>query len=331
MKIDVHWHYLPHEYVDRIRRGEGSPRDQIVAGEQGAEWLHTPSQTYPLTPELYQPEAQVRELDRRGLDLAAVSVAPTLFNYNGDVKQTLALHRMANDSIADMMAAYPGRFAGLATVPLQAPSLAIAELERAMLVKGLRGVEIGSNVGGRNLDEDDFLVFFQRCAQLGAFIFVHPTAVLGIERLRRYYLNNIFGNPSDTAVAVASLIFGGVYDAAPGLTCCFAHGGGTFPLLIGRWDHGFQERAECKVRISRRPREYLSQVYVDSLVHDDRLRRYIIDTVGADHMLVGSDLPYDMGDSEPVQTIERMPGLDDRERQLILGDTAARLLKLDVR
>ena len=319
---------MPEEYVQSIR-GENHPwTEAVVRDDEGHEWLTGGLFRHPLLPEFYEPGAQVRELNRRAVDAAAVSPVPTLFYYDLDGDKTLALHRMVNDRIADLVAAYPDRFVGLATVPLQSPALAVMELERAMLVKGLRGVEIGTNIGGRNLDEAEFRPFFRRAVELGAFVFIHPIAVLGADRLRRYYLTNLIGNPTDTAVAIASLIFGGVYDQLPGLTCCFAHGGGSFPMLIGRWDHGYRVRPECKSAISRPPRDYLPLLYVDSLTHDDRVRQLVVDTVGADHMMIGSDHPFDMGDPDSVQRIEQLQDISDDDRQLILGQTAARLLGL---
>ncbi len=201
---------------------------------------------------------------------------------------------MVNDEIADLVSAYPKRYAGLATVPLQDTELAVRELERAMQVKGLRGVEIGTHVNGRNLDEASLRPFFRAAAELGAFVFVHPMAVLAPDRLSRYYLTNLIGNPTETAIAIASLIFGGVYDECPALTCCFAHGGGSFAALVGRWQHGYEVRAEARINSVSAPRAYLPRIYVDSLVHDDRAARFLIDTVGADHMMLGSDMPFDM-------------------------------------
>lgn len=308
MNIDVHWHYMPASVAGRF--------PPAPAG-------HRP------IPELIDPVLQVAELDRRRIDLAAVSPTPMLLQYQLDPTDGLNLHREVNDGVAELVAAYPTRFVGLGTVPLQETALAVAELERAMQVKGLRGVMIGTNVNGRNLDEPEFRPFFRTAAEMGAFVFVHPMAVLAPERLSRYYLTNLFGNPAETAITIASLIFGGVYDECPALTCCFAHGGGAFSALIGRWRHGYAVREEPHAFGARPPDEYLPRIYVDSLVHDDRVCRHLISLVGADHMMLGCDMPYDMGADDPVDRIERLDGLSDAEKELIKGGTAQRLLRLE--
>jgi aminocarboxymuconate-semialdehyde decarboxylase len=326
MNIDVHWHYIPDTYVQAIRRGDAGLSERVVRDADGKEWIAIGAARYPLVPQLHRPEAQVAEMTRRRIDLAAVSPSPTLLQYHLDGARALELHRMVNDEIADLVAAYPARYVGLAAVPLQDTALAVRELERAMQVKGLRGVEISTHVAGRNLDDASLRPFFRAAADLGAFIFVHPLAVLAPERLSRYYLTNLLGNPTETAIAIASLIFGGVYDECPALTCCFAHGGGSFSALLGRWQHGYEVRAEPHTNGARGPRAYLPRIYVDSLVHDDRITRLLIDTVGADHVMLGSDMPFDMGADDPVERIERVDGLSPDERAKILGTTARRLL-----
>ncbi len=309
MNIDVHWHYMP----------------QSVAGRTAG-----PPVRHPPIPELSDPALQVAEMDRRRIDRAAVSPFPGLFQYQLDKDEGLSLHRAVNDGIAELVAAYPNRYVGLGTVPLQDAALAVQELERAMQVKGLRGVIIGTNVNGRNLDDPALRPFFRAAADMGAFVFVHPMVVLAPERLERYYLTNLFGNPSETALAIASLIFGGVYDECPALTCCFAHGGGTFSALIGRWRHGYAVREEPHAFGARSPEEYLSRIYVDSLVHDDRVCRHLINVVGADHMLIGSDMPFDMGSRDPVDRIDRLEGLSEEDKDRIRGGNARRLLRLEV-
>jgi aminocarboxymuconate-semialdehyde decarboxylase len=329
VNIDVHWHYIPESYIDAVRRGNGPSYERTETDEAGQEWITFGPMRHPLLPEMYLPEAQLVEMTRRRIDIAAVSPSPTLFQYHLDAGAGLALHRTVNDAIADLVAAHSRRFIGLAAVPLQDPAVAIRELERAMQVKGLRGVEIGTHVGGRNLDDLVLRPFFQAAEELGAFVFVHPLAVLAPERLSRYYLANLVGNPTETAVAIASLIFGGVFDACPALTFCFAHGGGSLVSQLGRWQHGYDVRPEPRSEGARPPRDYLPRIYVDSLVHDDALCRCLIDTVGADHVMIGSDMPFDMGSSDQVARIERLPGLSDAARAQILGGTAKRLLHIE--
>jgi len=172
VNIDVHWHYIPESYIDAVRRGNGPSYERTETDDAGREWIAFGPMRHPLVPEMYLPEAQLAEMTRRRIDIAAVSPSPTLFQYDLDPDDGLALHRTANDAIADLVAAYPRRFVGLATVPLQDPGVAISELERAMKVNGLRGVEIGTHVGGRNLDDPELRPFFQAAEELGAFVFV---------------------------------------------------------------------------------------------------------------------------------------------------------------
>ncbi len=231
MNVDVHWHYAP-----------GAQREQMAAS----------GVRLPPLPALYDPALQVAEMDRRRIDRAAVSPFPGLLQYRLDRDEALRLHRLVNDSIADLVAMHPDRYVGLATVPLQDPALAIQELERALQVKGLRGVEICTHVAGRNLDDPALRPFFRAAAEMGAFVFVHPSDVLAQERLARYHLQNLIGNPTETVLAIASLIFGGVYDECPTLTCCFAHGGGSFCALLGRLCHGHAVREDVRIHGARR-------------------------------------------------------------------------------
>jgi aminocarboxymuconate-semialdehyde decarboxylase len=328
MNIDVHWHYIPDRYVQAIRREDAGLVERIVRDDDGNESIAIGARLYPLVPELHRPEAQVAEMKRRRIDFAAVSPSPTLLQYHLDGARGLELHRMINDEIADLVAAYPHRYVGLAAVPLQDTTLAIRELERAVQVKGLRGVEISTQVNGRNLDDLSLRPFFRAAADLGAFVFVHPLVVLAPERLASYHLVNLIGNPTETALAIASLIFGGVYDECAALTCCFAHGGGSFTALLGRWQHGYNVRAEPRINGATAPRDYLPRIYVDSLVHDDRMTRLLIETVGAAHIMLGSDMPFDMGADDPVQRIERLEGLTATDRDKILGGTARTLLRI---
>lgn len=329
MKIDVHWHCVPARYVADLRAGRGNWPDRIVRGERDREFLAREGSGQVLFPQHYEPDLIRQGLERRRLDMALVSPAPSLFHYELEPAQTERVAATINEGIADLCRSYPQQFLGLATVPMQDPPRAIAELERAMTQLGLRGVEIGTNVNGLNLDEPQFFPFFERAAALQAFIFVHPANTVGQERTRRYYLSNLLGNPTDSGIAIASVIFGGVLERLPNLRLCFAHGGGIAPYIIGRWEHGYKVRPEAQAAIPKPPLEYFRLVYCDCLTHSDAALRYLVDLIGADHVLLGSDYPYDMGDEDPVGIIEAAAGLDEAAKRRILGDNVARLLGLE--
>jgi aminocarboxymuconate-semialdehyde decarboxylase len=193
---------------------------------------------------------------------------------------------------------------------------------------GLKGVEIGTNVNGRNLDDPEFLPFFERAAALNAFIFVHPVNTAGRDRMGRYYLTNLIGNPVDSGVAIASMIFGGVFERCPDLHCCFAHGGGIAPYILGRWEHGYRVRPEAADAVPKPPSAYFKQIYCDSLAHSHAAVRYLVDLLGPEHVVLGCDYPYDMGDEDPVGSIESNPLLNDSEKQAILEENVPRLLGL---
>ena len=238
----------------------------------------------------------------------------------------MAFARATNDALAETVRAYPERLLGLAALPLQDPSAAPAELERAMRELGLRGAEIGTNVGGRNLDDQELEPVWAAAERLGAFLFVHPERVAAAERLGSYYLRNLIGNPLDTTIAIASLVFGGVLERYPRLKLCFAHGGGFAPYQVGRLDHGWSKRPEPRVTIQQRPSTYVRKLYFDTILHTPDALAYVAKHFGADHLLLGSDYPFDMGPDDPVKDVESLPGLSETERRMILGETAAQLV-----
>ncbi len=248
--------------------------------------------------------------------------------YWADAALGARLARLYNDELAAAVAGCPDRLAGLATVPLQDVPAASAELERAIRDLGLRGVYIGSNICGKDLDHPDLLPFFARAEALGAPIFIHPIDILGVERLRDYYLHNGLGNPFDTAVAAARLIFGGVLDRFPRLRVCLAHAGGALPFLVGRLDRVYRVRTEARTNIHRRPTAYLRRFTFDTITHHEPALQYLVALVGADRVALGTDYRFDMGTLDPVKAVRGLRGLTRPERAAILGGVAAKLLKL---
>ncbi len=226
-----------------------------------------------------------------------------------------------------MVRAHPGRFFGLGTLPLQAPDLAIEEMERCIGELGLHGVEIGTHVNEWNLDHAALFPVLAAAERLGAAVFVHPWDMLGRERMSKYWLPWLVGMPAETSLAICSLIFGGVLERLPRLRLAFAHGGGAFPGTLGRIEHGFRVRPDlCATENDKSPRHYLHRLYFDSLVHDADMLRYLIRLVGAERIALGSDYPFPLGEAEPGKLIESLTDVPAAMRQRMLAGTAVEFL-----
>jgi aminocarboxymuconate-semialdehyde decarboxylase len=239
----------------------------------------------------------------------------------------LDLAQCYNDAASAAHASHPTRFFGLAQLPMQAPALALKELERAAKLPGMRGLYLATNVNGAELDDKSFWDIYARAEELGWPIFLHPVDTIGRERTARYYLRNLLGNPYDTGVAAACLIFGGVLDRFPKLEVNLPHAGGTLPGLIGRMDHGAKVRPELR-HMKQPPSAYLRRFTYDTIGHSDQINQNLVRLVGADRVLLGSDYCFDMGLADPVETVQRIEGLTAEQRVLVLGATAAKLLRL---
>lgn len=342
MLIDIHHHYIPRRLIDLVRqRGEHYQgvvyRDQATGLEALAIGTTSPPQLtgpgrsiYAMDPGIYDLPVHLEEMADMGLDMAALSVSPVLFYYFAPPDLGTEIAQICNDAIHEAAAAHPGQFVGMGAVPLQSVHAAIAELERVVKEYSFTAIEIGGSVNGRNFDEPEFEPFFRRAAELDVLIFIHPIAAPAPERLVRYYTSNIIGLPVESGICAASLIFGGILERYPNIKVCLAHGGGIAPGLVGRWDHGWEVRAEAKMAIERRPSTYFAQFYFDDLVHSDAVLRALLDIAGPDRVVVGTDYPYDMGERNPGGVLERQ-GLPADQRRKIESETAARLLRLDGR
>jgi len=269
---------------------------------------------------------RLTRMDDSGIDIQAVSTVPTLYHYWADVSLAADIVAAANEHIVDLAAKQPDRIVGLAAVALQHPDLAADQL-RLATDHGLRGVEISTSVAGRDLSDRALDPFWAAAEALGSFIFVHPWGCSLGSRLAISYLGNVVGNPTETTLALHHLIFGGVLDRFPKLRICAAHGGGYFPHYLGRADHAYDVRPESRT-MQRKPSEYLDGLYFDSLVYtDDGLSR-LVSVVGADHVTLGTDYPFDMGVTDPLPRLDAI-GLSPEHRAAIAGGTASRLLTLE--
>jgi aminocarboxymuconate-semialdehyde decarboxylase len=270
-------------------------------------------------------DERLADMDAVGIDIQALSPLPgqTIYAAPPDVAREAA--RLTNDGIATAVARHPDRFVGMGVVPLQVPELAAAEMKRCTKELGLRGIEVSSHVNGRELSDPEFRPVFAAAEELGILIFLHPLGFTHGERLRDHYLNNLLGNPIDSTIAVAHLIFDGVLEQLPGLKLCVAHGGGYAAAYWGRLDHAWRARPDCRRHLAKPPSHYLRRLYFDTLVFDKAQLRFLIETHGADHLCLGTDYPFDMSEPDPVGFHAEVT---ESDRNKILGGTASRLLEL---
>jgi len=334
MIVDTHTHQMPRAFFDRAI-AEPDRYQARVTDMGGGLFEMRPefwtsarfTSVYRFEPHYYDWGARVRHMDEQGIDAAVVSVGQAI-NYGWAAPELAReVAEMANDDLAAGTREFPGRIYGIAQVPLQDPVGAVTELTRAVEDLGLKGVQLLSNVEGRNLDQVGFEPLYERIEELGVPIFLHPYGVLHDERMSHYYLANVVGFPAEQAMAAATLIFGGVLDRYPGLQILLAHGGGAFPYVLGRIERG-QEVLADQMATNRTLRDYLDRFYVDTLIHDDAALGYLFDTLGPDHLVLGTDWPYWMADPDMFARLERVASRRGIDGASALGAVAARLFDL---
>ncbi len=325
-RIDLHSHVIPQRVVDAIVSDPGTFRARVEDAGNGRKVIHEQGYIYPLFQEFHDVEAKLESMDRKRIDISAISPAPPTFYYWADADLALRVAGLVNDGIADMVAARPARLRGMASVPMQHTDAAVAELERVVREYGFKAIEIGTSIEGAQIAEPRFRPLLRRAQELGVFIFAHPYYMGNKGGLEDYYLTNLIGNPLDTTVMVANLMFSGTLDELPELKFLLAHGGGFTPYQIGRLVHGHKVRKETHRASSSDPKALLRRFYFDSLVFDPQSLRALIDLVGADRIAIGTDAPFDMADEEPLETIDAVPGITAYERECVCCTTAMTLL-----
>lgn len=317
--IDLHGHLLPEPGASLahlpVELGSTADEDEVVYGGFSVG---------PIRRQLTDPAAAVEAMDRIGLERRAMSVAPLSYRYDLPPDVAIAWHRELNDAMVAACAAHPDRLLPIGIVPLQDPVAAAEEARRAVEQLGVLGLEIGTHVDGRNLDDPSLEPFWATAAALDVPLFVHPEHTPNA-RWPDYYCINLLGNPVETAVAVASLVFGGVLDRHPELRLWLAHGGGAAPWLIGRLRHGWRMRPEPRANGASDPLAMLTRhFWFDSLTHDPGVLRALADRFGADRLVLGSDAPFDMADADPLGTLER--ALPDPVERAQVAQAGRRLL-----
>ncbi len=333
LTVDIHCHvHIPE--IDSMTEGKWTTEDfpAIHFASDLTRRLNV-EQNETLMPKLTQPELRIADMDACGVDVQAISPAPWHYCYWADRDLARETAEFANNHMAELGAKYPDRFAPMCTVPLQAPELAVAELERCHKEYGMRGVEIGTNVNRKELTRCGLEKFFARVEELDMLIFMHPVGTTEGERMRDHYFTNLIGHPLESALAIGHLVFDGYLERHPGLKVCIAHGGGYLPGYWGRFDHPYATREDVHgnhVNLPNPPSHYLKQLHFDTVVFTELQLRHLIEAWGADHILMGTDYPYDMAEPDPVGHVDSVEGLSEEDKALVWGGNAARLLNLAV-
>ncbi len=306
MKIDIHTHIIPRSLPNLEKKfGYGGWATLQDYNAKSAQIIKDGECFRIIDCNCWDPLVRISECDEQNVDVQILSTVPLMFNYWAKAEHALYFSRLLNDHICKTINEYPKRFLGLGTIPMQNSSLAIKELERCVKNLKLSGIQIGTNINGKNLSDPEFFPIFEAAEALSASIFIHPWEMMGADKMNKYWLPWLVGMPAETSRAICSMIFGGVFERLPNLRVAFAHGGGSFPATIGRIQHGFKVQPDlCAVDNKIDPIEYLGRFWVDSLVHDKETLTYLLDKIGGNKIALGTDYPFKLGELKPGNMIE---------------------------
>ncbi len=327
MNIDLHSHFFPLEaFRSAAKHRDKAPQIILENGRYAV--ISGGGKRGNLIEGAYDAAARIRELDRMSIDLQAISPSPILLFYWEEPAAAAYFSRLQNEAVQQVVNAHPDRFVGFGSVPLQSVQEAIV-LAREAKHLGLKGLEIGTGVEGKPLDDPEFEPFFDEAQRLDLLLFVHPIegGLEGVDPIAGM-LGNVLEFPYRTTMMIERMILKGIFERYPNLRLCLSHGGGLLPYNIWRLDHAYQQRSEFRKNISRKPSEYLRHLYFDSIVHSVDTLQYLVRTVGPDKVVIGTDYPMAMGDFEVVAKVKALAAVSEEERAMILGKNAQRALGL---
>jgi aminocarboxymuconate-semialdehyde decarboxylase len=329
--IDIHCHLATpgsRPPVDAHRRPEFEPYDYFM-GQDSKD--HNKVMYPSISDALTSPAARIEHMDRMGIDLQGLATFVSEYNYWAPGPAGAESARIQNDNLAAVVAANSDRYVAMgATVPLQDIDLAVAEMDRAVEDLGFKGLQVGGTVDGRNLDEPRFRPFWAAIEAKGVPVILHPSGYPEGQRFGNYFLTNCIGNPLETMVAVTRMIFSGLFEEHPGIKLVLLHGGGYLPFYSSRADHTWEVRPETRVKIpDQTPSVYMKRLHYDTMVFQPLYLRHLVEIVGVDRVMLGTDFPFDMGDTDPIGLINATEGLTDQDREAISGGNAARLFAID--
>ena len=325
--IDTHAHFFPERFIELVARHGGRCGATVTSDATGARFIQVGLnlRTGPITSGFIDLDERLAYMDRMGIDMHALSMTqPMVYWADDDLGMQLCV--AVNDAISAAHVKHPKRFIGFAHLPFQNASLALEELERVAKLPGIRGIYMATAVRDRELSYRSFFPVYERMAELGLPLFLHPM-MINNERLKQWYLINTLGNPFEVAIAASHLIFGGVMDAFPKLEVSLPHAGGALPILRGRLDQGFHVRAECK-HLPQPPSEYLKRFTYDTISYCPEVMDYLFGLVGVDRILMGSDYCFDIAHNDPVGVVHEITTLDEAGKEAVLWGNAAKLLRV---
>lgn len=326
--IDTHTHIIPKNIPDFSKKFGYGEFIQLNHHQPGRAWMMQGNKRFrEIIANCWDAEVRIAEMAMHQADVQVICTIPVMFSYWAKPEHCLEVSQFLNDDIAGTVNKYKDKFIGLATLPMQDPKLAVAELERCMK-NGFKGVQIGSNVNDVNLNDERFDEFFAACESLNAAILVHPWQMMGQEHMTKYWLPWLVGMPAEISRAICSMIFGGVFEKYKNLKVCFAHGGGSFLPTISRIEHGWECRPDLvAIDNKHNPKEYLGKFWVDSHVCDHKMLQYVIDLIGVDKVMQGSDYPFPLGEAVPGELVRSAP-LSEGDKKKIMGTNAKSWLGL---